>query len=91
MQQTEQFFYTEILTILLMVSLVLSDMINFVIKLIVLLKIITSEKYLLITKILITFVTGIEMTLTSIYLLPILRKILYGYKLFNTSHSYFFY
>ena len=63
---------------------------GFVAELIVLLGIITSQKYLLITKILITFVTAIGMILTPIYSLSMLRQMFYGYKLFNTPNSYFF-
>jgi len=61
---------------------------SFVAKFIVLLGIITNQKYLLITKILITFVTATGMILTPIYLLSILPRMFYGYKLFTTQNSY---
>ena len=79
-----------VFTILSMASLALPGMSGFVAELIVLLGIITSQKYLLITKILITFVTAIGMILTPIYSLSMLRQMFYGYKLFNTPNSYFF-
>jgi len=79
-----------IFTTLSMASLALPGMSGFVAELIILLGIITNQKYLLITKILITFVTAIGMILTPIYSLFILRQMFYGYKLFNTPNSYFF-
>jgi len=79
-----------IFTTLSMASLALPDMSGFVAEFIVLLRIITNQKYLFITKILITFVTAIGMILTPIYLLSILRQMFYGYKLFNKQNSYFF-
>jgi len=79
-----------IFTTLSMASLALPGMSGFVAELIVLLEIITNQKYLLITKILITFVTAIRMILTPIYSLSILGQMFYGYKLFNTPNSYFF-
>nr|YP_010415897.1 NADH-plastoquinone oxidoreductase subunit 4 [Campylotropis harmsii]USC52857.1 NADH-plastoquinone oxidoreductase subunit 4 [Campylotropis harmsii] len=79
-----------VFTMLSMASLALPGMSGFVAELIVLLGIITSQKYLLITKILVTFVTAIGMILTPIYSLSILRQMFYGYKIFNTPNSYFF-
>nr|YP_010832442.1 NADH dehydrogenase subunit 4 [Astragalus pallasii]WFG51880.1 NADH dehydrogenase subunit 4 [Astragalus pallasii] len=79
-----------IFTILSMASLALPGMSGFVAELIVFFGIITSQKYLFMMKILITFVTGIGMILTPIYLLSILRQMFYGYKFFNTPNSYFF-
>nr|ADD29820.1 NADH-plastoquinone oxidoreductase subunit 4 protein [Gonopterodendron arboreum] len=76
--------------ILSMASLALPGMSGFVSELIVFFGIITSQKYLLMAKILITFVMAIGMILTPIYSLSMLRQMFYGYKLFSTSNSYFF-
>nr|AKZ22075.1 NADH dehydrogenase subunit 4 [Impatiens capensis] len=73
-----------------MASLALPGMSGFVAEFLVFFGIISSQKYLLMTKILITFGMGIGMILTPIYLLNMLRKMFYGYKLFNMSNSYFF-
>nr|YP_010693989.1 NdhD [Impatiens arguta]WCD66697.1 NdhD [Impatiens arguta] len=73
-----------------MTSLALPGMSSFVAEFIVFFGIISSQKYFLITKILITFGMGIGMILTPIYLLNMLRQMFYGYKLFNVSNSYFF-
>ncbi|XP_047326517.1 NAD(P)H-quinone oxidoreductase chain 4, chloroplastic-like [Impatiens glandulifera] len=73
-----------------MASLALPGMSGFVAEFIVFFGIISSQKYLLMTKILITFGMGIGMILTPIYLLNMLRQMFYGYKLFNMSNSYFF-
>lgn len=73
-----------------MASLALPGMSGFVAELIVFFGIITSQKYLLMPKILITFVMAIGMILTPIYLLSMLRQMFYGYKFFNISNSYFF-
>ena len=70
-------------------SLALPGMSGFVAELIVFLGIITSQKYLLMTKILITLVMAIGIILTPIYLLSMLRQMFYGYKLFNLSNSFF--
>ncbi|RYR33135.1 hypothetical protein Ahy_A10g047706 isoform B [Arachis hypogaea] len=43
------------------------------------------------TKILIIFLNTIGIILTPIYSLSMLRQMFYGYKLFNTPNSYFFY
>lgn len=77
-------------SILSMASLALPGMSGFVAELIVFLGIINSQKYFLITKILITFVMAIGMILTPIYSLSMLRQMFYGYKLFNVPNSYFF-
>nr|XP_048322425.1 NAD(P)H-quinone oxidoreductase chain 4, chloroplastic [Ziziphus jujuba var. spinosa] len=74
-------------SILLMASLVLSGMSGFVAELIVF----YSQKYLLITKIVITFVMAIGKILTLIYSLSMLRQMFYGYKLFNAPNSSFFF
>lgn len=72
-----------------MASLALPGMSGFVAESIVFLGIITSQKYLLMTKILITFVMALGIILTPIYLLSMLRQMFYGYKLFNLSNSFF--
>jgi len=73
-----------------MASLALPGTSGFVAELITFFGIITSQKYLLIPKILITFVMAIGMILTPIYLLSMLRQMFYGYKLFNAPNSCFF-
>nr|YP_010354694.1 NADH-plastoquinone oxidoreductase subunit 4 [Eleutherococcus eleutheristylus]UOG86473.1 NADH-plastoquinone oxidoreductase subunit 4 [Eleutherococcus eleutheristylus] len=73
-----------------MASLALPGMSGFVAELIVFFGIITSQKYLLMPKILITFVMAIGMILTPIYSLSMLRQMFYGYKLFNAPNSYVF-
>nr|YP_009671842.1 NADH-plastoquinone oxidoreductase subunit 4 [Berberis aristata]YP_010529470.1 NADH-plastoquinone oxidoreductase subunit 4 [Berberis julianae]YP_010529672.1 NADH-plastoquinone oxidoreductase subunit 4 [Berberis pruinosa]YP_010529874.1 NADH-plastoquinone oxidoreductase subunit 4 [Berberis tsienii]QCX31260.1 NADH-plastoquinone oxidoreductase subunit 4 [Berberis aristata]UXW91509.1 NADH-plastoquinone oxidoreductase subunit 4 [Berberis julianae]UXW91711.1 NADH-plastoquinone oxidoreductase subun len=70
-----------------MASLALPGMSGFVAELIVFFSIITSQKFFLMPKILITFVTAIGMILTPIYLLSMLRQIFYGYKQFNVPIS----
>nr|YP_010439938.1 NADH-plastoquinone oxidoreductase subunit 4 [Syzygium rehderianum]UTD44984.1 NADH-plastoquinone oxidoreductase subunit 4 [Syzygium rehderianum] len=77
-------------SILSMASLALPGMSGFLAELIVFFGIINSQKYLLMPKILITFVMAIGMILTPIYLLSMLRQMFYGYKLFNVPNSYFF-
>ncbi|TYJ26777.1 hypothetical protein E1A91_A07G144000v1, partial [Gossypium mustelinum] len=77
-------------SILSMASLALPGMIGFVAELIVFFGIITSQKYFLMPKILITFVMEIGMILTPIYSLSMSRQMFYGYKLFNAPSSYFF-
>nr|UDZ59747.1 NADH-plastoquinone oxidoreductase subunit 4 [Sagittaria guayanensis] len=72
-----------------MASLALPGMSGFVAESIVFLGIITSPKYLLMSKILITFGMAIGMILTPIYLLSMSRQMFYGYKLFNVPKSYF--
>ena len=73
-----------------MASLALPGMSGFVAEVIVFLGIITSQKYLLMPKIAITFVMAIGMILTPIYLLSMSRQMFYGYKLFTTPNSYVF-
>uniref|UniRef100_UPI003002C36A NADH-plastoquinone oxidoreductase subunit 4 n=1 Tax=Periploca calophylla TaxID=413293 RepID=UPI003002C36A len=73
-----------------MASLALPGMSGFVAELIVFFGIITSHKYFLMPKILITFVMAIGMILTPIYSLSMSRQMFYGYKLFNVPNSYFF-
>ena len=74
-----------------MASLALPGMSGFVAELIVFFGILTSQKYLLMTKILITFIMAIGMILTPIYSLSMLRQMFYGYKLFNNDpNSSFF-
>nr|YP_010382373.1 NADH-plastoquinone oxidoreductase subunit 4 [Fritillaria camschatcensis]UED15963.1 NADH-plastoquinone oxidoreductase subunit 4 [Fritillaria camschatcensis] len=72
-----------------MASLALPGMSGFVAELVVFFGIITSSKYLLIPKVLITFGMAIGMILTPIYLLSMLRQMFYGYKLFNVPNSNF--
>ena len=70
-------------------SLALPGMSGFVAELVVFFGLITSQKYLLMPKILITFVTAIGMVLTPIYSLSMLRQMFYGYKQFNSQNSRF--
>nr|YP_010627920.1 NADH dehydrogenase subunit 4 [Begonia anisosepala]WBN94825.1 NADH dehydrogenase subunit 4 [Begonia anisosepala] len=77
-------------SILSMASLALPGMSGFVAELIVFFGIITSQKYFLMTKILILFIMAIGMVLTPIYLLSMLRQMFYGYKLFNVPNFSFF-
>nr|YP_010995263.1 NADH-plastoquinone oxidoreductase subunit 4 [Trollius buddae]WOZ18636.1 NADH-plastoquinone oxidoreductase subunit 4 [Trollius buddae] len=72
-----------------MASLALPGMSGFVAELVVFFGLITSQKYLLMPKILITFVTAIGMILTPIYSLSMLRQMFYGYKQFNSPNSQF--
>nr|YP_010850265.1 NADH dehydrogenase subunit 4 [Lobelia zeylanica]WGH11686.1 NADH dehydrogenase subunit 4 [Lobelia zeylanica] len=71
-----------------MASLALPGMSGFVAELIVLWGLISSQKYLLLSKILLTFVISIGMILTPIYLLSMLRQMFYGYKFFNVPNSF---
>nr|QYF09382.1 NADH dehydrogenase subunit 4 [Dianthus juniperinus subsp. kavusicus] len=73
-----------------MASLALPGMSGFIAELIVFFGIITSQKLLLMPKILITFGMAIGMILTPIYSLSMSRKMYYGYKLFNITNSYLF-
>nr|AWI71875.1 NADH dehydrogenase subunit 4 [Beaumontia murtonii] len=72
-----------------MASLALPGMSGFLAELIVFFGIITSHKYFLMPKVLITFIMAIGMILTPIYSLSMSRQMFYGYKLFNVSNSYF--
>ena len=76
-------------SILSMASLALPGMSGFVAELIVFWGILTSQKFLLMTKTLITFVMAIGIILTPIYSLSMLRQMFYGYRLFNAPNSYF--
>jgi NAD(P)H-quinone oxidoreductase subunit 4 len=71
-------------------SLALPGMSGFVAELIVLWGLITSQKYLFMPKIILTFVIAIGMILTPIYSLSMLRQMFYGSKLFNAPTSYLF-
>ncbi|KAI3894545.1 hypothetical protein MKX03_027575 [Papaver bracteatum] len=73
-----------------MAYLALPGMSGFVAELVIFFGIITSPKYLLTPKILITFVMAIGMILTPIYSLSMSRQMFYGYKQFNAKNSYFF-
>nr|ACH47241.1 NADH-plastoquinone oxidoreductase subunit 4 [Monsonia vanderietiae] len=77
-------------SILSMASLALPGMSGFVAELIVFFGIITSQKFLLMSKILITFIMAVGMILTPIYSLSMLRQMFYGYRLFNTLTPTFF-
>uniref|UniRef100_K3Z2T3 NADH:quinone oxidoreductase/Mrp antiporter transmembrane domain-containing protein n=1 Tax=Setaria italica TaxID=4555 RepID=K3Z2T3_SETIT len=66
-----------------MASLALPGMSGFVAELVVFFGLITSPKFMLMPKMLITFVMAIGMILTPIYLLSMLRQMFYGYKLFH--------
>nr|YP_009687068.1 NADH-plastoquinone oxidoreductase subunit 4 [Klainedoxa gabonensis]QDW75815.1 NADH-plastoquinone oxidoreductase subunit 4 [Klainedoxa gabonensis] len=70
-------------------SLALPGMSGFFAELMVFFGIITSQKFLLMPKILITFVMAVGMVLTPIYLLSMLRQMFYGYKLFNAPNFFF--
>nr|YP_010142125.1 NADH dehydrogenase subunit 4 [Muntingia calabura]QQK92370.1 NADH dehydrogenase subunit 4 [Muntingia calabura] len=76
-------------SILSMASLALPGMSGFVAELLVFFGIITSQKYCLMPKILITLVMAIGMILTPIYSLSLLRQMFYGYKLFNVQNLNF--
>lgn len=73
-----------------MASLALPGLSGFVAEFVIFMGLITSQKYLLIPKIIITFVIAVGIVLTPIYLLSILRQVFYGYKLFHVSNSNFF-
>nr|UDP58551.1 NADH-plastoquinone oxidoreductase subunit 4 [Kielmeyera coriacea] len=77
-------------SILSLASLALPGMSGFFSELIVFFGIIAAQKYLLMSKILISFVMGVGMILTPLYLLSMLRQMFYGYKLFNGQNSYCF-
>nr|YP_010997819.1 NADH dehydrogenase subunit D [Oxandra martiana]WPF64462.1 NADH dehydrogenase subunit D [Oxandra martiana] len=72
-----------------MASLALPGMSGFVAESVVFFGLITSPKYLLMPKVLITFVMAIGMILTPIYSLSMSRQIFYGYKLFHVSNFSF--
>lgn len=73
-----------------MASLALPGMSGFIAEFVVFLGLITSQKYLLMPKMIITFVMAIGIILTPIYLLSMLRQMFYGYKLFHVPNSNFF-
>nr|YP_010174676.1 NADH-plastoquinone oxidoreductase subunit 4 [Salvadora persica]QSJ55446.1 NADH-plastoquinone oxidoreductase subunit 4 [Salvadora persica] len=77
-------------SILSMASLALPGMSGFVAEFIVFFGIISSQKYFLIEKILITFGMAIGIILTPIYSLSMLRQMFYGYKLINAPNFSFF-
>nr|YP_009240190.1 NADH-plastoquinone oxidoreductase subunit 4 [Sciadopitys verticillata]AMO00715.1 NADH-plastoquinone oxidoreductase subunit 4 [Sciadopitys verticillata]BAW34609.1 NADH-plastoquinone oxidoreductase subunit 4 [Sciadopitys verticillata]BCK60778.1 NADH-plastoquinone oxidoreductase subunit 4 [Sciadopitys verticillata] len=72
-----------------MASLALPGMSGFVAESMLFLGIITSHKYSLTFRIIITVITAIGMILTPIYLLSMLRQIFYGYKVLNIPNPYF--
>ena len=71
-------------------SLALPGMSGFIAEFLVFLGFITSQKFILMPKILITLGIAIGIILTPIYLLSMLRQMFYGYKLFYVSNSNFF-
>nr|YP_008994538.1 NADH-plastoquinone oxidoreductase subunit 4 [Hypseocharis bilobata]AGV02967.1 NADH-plastoquinone oxidoreductase subunit 4 [Hypseocharis bilobata] len=74
-----------------MASLALPGMSGFVAEFIIFFGIITSQKLLLMPKILITFLMSIGMILTPIYSLSMLRQMFYGYRFLTaTPNSSFF-
>ncbi|KAF4386341.1 hypothetical protein F8388_019968, partial [Cannabis sativa] len=73
-------------SILSMASLALPGMSDFIVKFIIFLGILTSQKFLLMKKIFINFVMAIGIILTPIYSL---YNMFYGYRLFNAPNSYF--
>lgn len=75
--------HSELRLRLWILSFHLLGMSGFVAELVIFFGIITSPQYLLIPKIVITFVVAIGMILTPIYSLSMLRQMFYGYKLFN--------
>nr|YP_009670124.1 NADH dehydrogenase subunit D [Azima tetracantha]QCW95443.1 NADH dehydrogenase subunit D [Azima tetracantha] len=77
-------------SILSMASLALPGMSGFFAEFIVFFGIISSQKYFLIEKILITFGMAIGIILTPIYSLSMLRQMFYGYKLINAQNFSFF-
>lgn len=72
-----------------MASLALPGMSGFVAELVVFFGLIASPKFMLMPKMLITFVMAIGMILTPIYLLSMLRQMFYGYKLFHVPNKNF--
>nr|YP_009861255.1 NADH dehydrogenase subunit 4 [Orontium aquaticum]QIU82946.1 NADH dehydrogenase subunit 4 [Orontium aquaticum] len=72
-----------------MASLALPGMSGFVAESLVFFGIITSQKYLLMPKILMTFVMAIGIILTPIYSLSMSRQMFYGYKLLNLPNPFF--
>ncbi|CAN1203008.1 NAD(P)H-quinone oxidoreductase chain 4, chloroplastic, partial [Linum perenne] len=71
-------------------SLALPGMSGFFAEFIIFLGIISGQKYILLSKIVITFIMAVGMILTPIYLLSMLRQMFYGYKFLNASNSYCF-
>jgi len=72
-----------------MASLALPGMSGFVAEFMIFLGIITSHKYSLTFRIIITAIAAIGMILTPIYLLSMLRQMFYGYKVLNAPNPYF--
>nr|YP_010715514.1 NADH dehydrogenase subunit 4 [Todea barbara]WDE24591.1 NADH dehydrogenase subunit 4 [Todea barbara] len=71
-----------------MASLALPGMSGFVSELMVFPGIITNQNYSLTFKVLITVIEAIGIILTPIYLLSMLRRMFYGYRISNTSAPY---
>nr|WOC92154.1 NADH-plastoquinone oxidoreductase subunit 4 [Utricularia subulata] len=72
-----------------MASLALPGLSGFFAELLVFFGLITSSKYVLMIKLIITLVMAIGMILTPIYLLAMLRQMFYGYKIFSISNYSF--
>nr|QYB21016.1 NADH-plastoquinone oxidoreductase subunit 4 [Austrocedrus chilensis]BBN66409.1 NADH-plastoquinone oxidoreductase subunit 4 [Austrocedrus chilensis] len=72
-----------------MASLALPGMSGFVAEFILFLGIITNQKYSSTFRIIITAIAAIAMLLTPIYLLSMLRRMFYGYKVLNVPNPYF--
>nr|YP_003934353.1 NADH-plastoquinone oxidoreductase subunit 4 [Monsonia speciosa]ACH47240.1 NADH-plastoquinone oxidoreductase subunit 4 [Monsonia speciosa]ADJ66488.1 NADH-plastoquinone oxidoreductase subunit 4 [Monsonia speciosa] len=77
-------------SILSMASLALPGMSGFVAELLVFFGIITSQKFIFMSRILITLIMAVGMILTPIYSLSMLRQMFYGYRLLNTLTPTFF-
>nr|YP_007374762.1 NAD(P)H-quinone oxidoreductase subunit 4 [Equisetum hyemale]AGC26675.1 NAD(P)H-quinone oxidoreductase subunit 4 [Equisetum hyemale] len=73
-----------------MASFALPGMSGFMAELLVFLGLIINKNYSLLFKIVITFLEGLGIILTPIYLLAMLRQMFYGYKIFEVSNWYVF-
>nr|YP_010958464.1 NADH-plastoquinone oxidoreductase subunit 4 [Vandenboschia auriculata]ALO81743.1 NADH-plastoquinone oxidoreductase subunit 4 [Vandenboschia auriculata] len=71
-----------------MASLALPGMSGFVSELMVFLGIVTNQSYSILFRLLVTIVESIGIILTPIYLLSMLRRIFYGYRISNYSDPY---
>ncbi|XP_057816363.1 NAD(P)H-quinone oxidoreductase chain 4, chloroplastic-like [Cryptomeria japonica] len=72
-----------------MASLALPGMSGFVAEFMIFLGVITNYKYSSTFRIIITAIAAIGMILTPIYLLSMLRRMFYGYKVLNVPNPYF--
>jgi NAD(P)H-quinone oxidoreductase subunit 4 len=73
-----------------MASFALPGMSGFMAELLVFLGLIINNNYSLSFKIVITFLEGLGIILTPIYLLAMLRQMFYGYKIFEVPNWSFF-